>query len=77
MSVDDPDAHEEELDVRSLNRVAVVGLIGSFFVALAGLFVLPAAGAVGLSTRNGFWIVLAIEFIGAVGVGLSAQRLYD
>jgi len=77
VSFDDTDTGGEDLDVQSLNRVAVVGLIGSFVVALAGLFALPAAGAVGLSTRNGFWIVLGVEFVGAVGVGLSAQRLYD
>jgi hypothetical protein len=71
------DETDGEVDVRSLNRVAVAGLIGSFFLALAGLFVLPAADAVGLSTRNGFWIVLAVEFVGAVGVGVSARRLYD
>ena len=74
MSFDD---EADDVAVRSLNRIAVVGLIGSFFIALAGLFVLPATDAVGLSTRDGFWIVLGVEFVGAVGVGVSTRRLYD
>ena len=77
MSFDDPETAEEDLDVQTLNRLAVVGLIGSFFVALAGLFALPAATAVGFTSRNAFWVVLVIEFLAALGVGVSARKLYD
>ena len=76
MSTDDPEL-EEDLDVRQLNRAEVAGLVVSFFVAMAGLFVLPAATAVGLDSRTAFWGVIAVEFVAAVGVGVSARKLYD
>lgn len=72
---EDPDV-ETDLEVQSLNRVAVVGLVGSFFLALVGLFVLPAIEALGYDTEAAFWAVLAVEFVAAVGVGVSARRLY-
>lgn len=76
MSWDDPKTAEEDLEVQSLNRIAVVGLVASFFLALAGLFVLPAFEIAGLGSRSAFWLTLAVEFAAALGVGISARNLY-
>lgn len=77
MSWDDRETTEDDLEVKSLNRAAVVGLVASFFLALAGLFVLPAFEVAGLDSRSAFWLVLAVEFAAALGVGISARKLYD
>lgn len=76
MSWNDQETTEDDLEVRSLNRAAVVGLITSFFLAMAGLFVLPAFEIAGLGSRGAFWLVLAVEFVAALGVGISARKLY-
>ena len=60
----------------SLNRGAVVGLVVSFFVAVVGLFSLPALTSVGFADNVAFWLVIGIEFLAAVGVAASVRALY-
>ena len=68
---DDPVTREPE----PLNRVAVAGLIGSVAVAVAGLFALPALTDGGLSFWTAFWLLCGVEFVAAVGAGVSILRL--
>ena len=75
MSWDDRETDEEEIQAQPLNWFAVAGLIASFALALGGLFVLPAVETLGFTTRNAFWAVLAVEFVAAIGVGISARKL--
>ena len=67
---------ESDGEVESLNRAAVAGLVVSFFVAVAGLFSLPVLTTLGLDSRTAFWLVIGVEFLAAVGVGLSVRALY-
>lgn len=60
-----------------LNRLAVVGLVLFGAVGFLALFAAPLIQQV-LQTEflTAFWIVSVVEFVAAVGAGISAYWLY-
>ncbi|WP_202877440.1 hypothetical protein [Haloglomus irregulare] len=75
----DPDADQPvETTVETLNTRALIGLIVSLTVGVAGLFVLPALqSAFGLTFGVAFGLILAVELLSFVGVAVSIFRLYQ
>lgn len=71
------DVDEEDLTPPRLNRRAVYGLVASVLVAVVGLFLLPTLREAGWSFRMAFWSLVGLEFLAAVGVGISVLSLYD
>lgn len=61
----------------SLNRGAVVALVGATIVAVVGLFALPTLRSAGLTFREAFAIVGVAEFGAAVVAGVAAYHLYS
>ena len=73
----DPD-RPAETTVETLNTRALLGLILSLAVGIAGLFVLPALQSTfGLTFGVAFGLVLAVEFLSFVGVAVFVFRLYQ
>jgi hypothetical protein len=72
-------APDPELDptLHTLNTRALVGLVVSVGVGIAGLFVLPLLQSTfGLGFGAAFGLVLAVEFVAFLGVAASVLRLY-
>jgi hypothetical protein len=68
---------DPDTTVETLNTGALAGLVLSVAVGVAGLFILPALRSVfGLGFQAAFWLVLAVEFLAAVGVSVSILRLF-
>jgi hypothetical protein len=68
----------EYADPAPLRREAVVGLVVSVLVGVAGLFALPAIQALtGLPFFTVFWAIVALEFLCAVGAGISVMNLHE
>jgi len=63
------------LDRPPLNRWAVAGLALSVTVAAASLFVLPWLQSQGVSFGLGFWSIVAVEFLAALGTAFFALNL--
>lgn len=67
----------DDLALETLNRSAIIGLLVSVAVAVAGLFALPVIQSLsGLSFGPAFAIVLATELLAFVGVAVSVLRLH-
>jgi hypothetical protein len=64
-----------ERDPEPLNTTAVVGLVVSVIVAVAGLFALPTLLGGGLSFGIAFWFLCGVEFVAAIGVIVSVTNL--
>jgi len=62
---------------RPLNVLAVAGVAFFALLAAGALFALPSLRDLGLSFRASFVLVSAVEFVAAIGAGLSAYRLYE
>ncbi|MDR9445897.1 MAG: hypothetical protein RI544_07160 [Haloquadratum sp.] len=68
----------EPADPKPLNQRAVLGLVGSVMLGVAGFFALDLIRTVsGLGFLSGFGVVLVIELVAIVGVVLSTFRLHD
>ncbi|MFT4931298.1 MAG: hypothetical protein ACI91T_001173 [Natronomonas sp.] len=67
----------ENLTPSSLNPLAVVGLILFTILAVVGLFALPTLMTYGVSFRWAFAVLVVVEYLAAVGAGVSAYLLYD
>ncbi|MFC5365905.1 hypothetical protein [Salinirubrum litoreum] len=67
---------EDFVDPAPLNTLAVVGLVGFLVVGVGSLFALPAIQSLtGLGFFPVFWSIVALNFVCAVGVGLSVLNL--
>lgn len=62
---------------RPLNVLAVIGVVAFTLLAAVGLFALPMLREMGFSFLTAFVLVSAVEFVAALGAGLSAYRLYE
>jgi hypothetical protein len=74
-----PDTADDEFtDPAPLNTLAVVGLVGFLVVGVGSLFALPAIQSLtGLGFFPVFWSIVALNFVCAVGVGLSVLNLRE
>jgi hypothetical protein len=74
-----PDTADEDFaDPAPLNTLAVAGLVGFLLVGVGSLFALPAIQSLtGLGFFPVFWSIVALNFVCAVGVGLSVLNLRE
>lgn len=68
---------EEDLTPSSLNIGAVAGLVVFGLVAAVALFGLPLMLEYGIGFMTAFWFLSAVEFICALGVAVSAMKLFS
>lgn len=69
---------EEFTDPAPLNTLAVAGVVGFLVVGVGSLFALPAIQSLtGLGFFPVFWSIVALNFICAVGVGVSVLNLRE
>lgn len=68
---------DESFEQEQFNVRAFGGILVSVFVGVTGLFILPLIQSVfGVGFGPAFAIVLAIEFVAAIGVIVSVLRLH-
>jgi hypothetical protein len=68
---------DDALEPEAFNTRAFALLLVSVFVGAAGLFALPAIqGLFGLAFGPAFAIILAVEFLAAIGVIVAVLRLH-
>jgi hypothetical protein len=76
--VSNTDSADEFGDPEPLNTTAVAGLIGFLVVGVGSLFALPAIQSLtGLGFFPVFWSIVALNFVCAVGVGVSVLNLRE
>lgn len=71
-------ADDDFTDPAPLNTLAVAGVVGFLLVGVGSLFALPLVQSLtGLGFFPVFWSIVALNFICAVGVGVSVLNLRE